>query len=160
MNFLREYNEECHILSRMQATIFEQSCKDNIPSFYFVKNFMYMEETKSLDMLSYDIGGLSREDLYQLAKNKTKMRGGQVFTEEQMHWIGYFYRTYSYLLNIRSSHLFSMIPISYLRNVYNPYHSLDIRKAIEKVNGDLNINFDEAKEEKIMALIRKIYSST
>lgn len=156
MNYLREYNEECRSLAEEQGYIFALSVKENLPSFYFVKVLMNIDEMKYYDNLTYKCSRISREELFIKTKRKLKMKRGVVYSLEEMQWIGYFYRTYCYLSGDSSSKAFRDIPISYLRSVYYPYHSFDIRKAIEKVVDHFGFGSIN-NETRIMGLIREIY---
>ena len=158
MNYLREYDSECRRLASEQGYIFSLSVKEKLPSFYFAKVLVNTEEIKLYDDLSYKCSGISREELFLIAKNKLRMKRGTIYSFEEMNWIGYFYRTYCYLFNISSSKAFKDIPISFLRSVYYPYHSLDIRKAIDMVIKNLNIN-EIDNEERAYELVRKIYKT-
>ena len=139
MNFLRKKDDLCYSLASMQARIFEKSVDDNIPSYFFIQQYMLSNYTSLLDNLSYFESGLSELELYLNIKNTVKRNRGKVYPKEIMHWIGFFYRYASYLSGIDSKTLFKKINPNKLCEAYPLYHSLDIQKAVETILDDIDL---------------------
>lgn len=147
MNYLREYDANCHTLSDIQARIFEKASKEKIPSLYFIKSFSYNEETTMMDNLKFLDGFSSEEEIYISSKRKVKTNRGQIINPVVMHWIGYFYRSFCYLYGFKSKEAFKLIEPNYLVKIYPLYHSQDIRKAIIWAILDLKIERVDPKDK-------------
>ena len=140
MKFLRNKDDLCYSLASMQARIFEKSVDDNIPSYFFIQQYMLSDYVSLLDNLSYFESGLSELELYLNIKDGVKRNKGKIYPKEIMHWIGFFYRYASYLSGIESKTLFKEINPNKLCEVYPLYHGLDIQKAVETILDDANLN--------------------
>ena len=154
MKFLRQKDDVCYRMASMQASVFERSAEKNIPSYYFIQDYMNSDDAKSLDDLSFLYGGSSELEIYLniIAKVKKK-ENGTVYPPEVMHWIGFFYRYATYLTGISSKKLFKTIPPADLNKVYPLYHSLEISKAVSTVFDDINYQPTDRK-----AIFKKLYS--
>ena len=154
MTYLREFDKTGHLLASIQARMFVNSAKDGLPSYNFIKVFSFLEYTESLDKLSFLYGSISEQDIYaSTVKKMNKVSGGSVFTENELHWMGYFYRAFCYVTGWSSKETFRYISPSYLRRVYVPYHSLSIEKAIKMVVNELKLP-EENDQDKIMRILR------
>lgn len=157
MNFLRESDKTCHELADIQARIFAMSAKEKLPSLYFIRAFMCLSETRSMDDLSFLHGNLSEQELFQLAASHLKSRRGTLFSEAEMHWIGYIYRAMAYISKTSSRELVTKAPPKYLRSVYPMYHTLDIVAAINKIDLDTIKPGQSAPESKLVEILRSTY---
>ncbi len=156
MKFLRDFDEKGHELAKIQGRIFRKSSLNNFPSFAFVKAFSYLDEVETMDDLSFLFMYVSEGEIYYRTTYKiNNMNRGEIINPYVMEWIGYFLRTFCYLTKISSKKAFEKIPFSYLKGVYLPYHSLDIRLAVIKVIEDLNIVYNENSDEKLMRILRE-----
>ena len=137
MKFLREKNEDAYKLASSQARIFEKSVQQLVPSYHFISAFMKSEFAESMDSLQYLFGFQSDDDVFSdIVKHMIKREGGTVFSAEEMHWIGYFYRYASFLSGASSKEIYKSVKPNYLRSVYPTYHGLDIEKAVQIVFDD------------------------
>ncbi|MDO4618989.1 MAG: hypothetical protein Q4B09_00055 [Lachnospiraceae bacterium] len=59
--------------------------------------------------------------------------GKEKFSTEEIYWIGYIYRYWSYVSGKSSRQLYKQIKPEKLRRLYYPYHSLDPLQAIERI---------------------------
>ncbi|HAL18193.1 MAG TPA: hypothetical protein DCO86_00995 [Spirochaetaceae bacterium] len=156
MSFSREFDKTGHSLSAIQARIFSRSAEEGVPTYGFIKVFMHSEHARKLDDLSFLYGVGSEEDIYERTKSKVKpKKRGVVYEEAVAHWIGYFYRAYCYLTMSSSKDAFHRIPPAFLMGVYEPYHTVDIAKAVQMVIQDRGIVFLTPKER-----IREILAMT
>lgn len=156
MKSLRENDDNCYLLSKMQANIFEQSSIDNIPSAYFVKVFANSIYAKMMDNLDFFNSSLSENDIYQNVKDNVKMSRGTVYPDYVMHWVGYILRGWSYLYKVNTNSILKKIPLSSFVKAYYPYHSLDVTKAIERIADDNKVDLTNTLENKL----KKILSMT
>ena len=140
MKFLRGKTEDAYQLASMQARIFEKSAEKEIPSYFFIQDFMFSNDAKGLDDLSFLTSGSSELEIYLNIINNLKRKTGTIYPSEIMHWIGFFYRYASYLSGLSSITIFKKISPQYLNKIYPLYHGLDIVKAVEMVFDDLGIN--------------------
>lgn len=140
MNYSREKDNIAYTLGSMQARLFEKSSIDNIPSYFFIQQFMQSEDAKMIDDLSFLQTGSSELEIYMHVKQAIKRKKGVVYSAEIMHWMGFFYRYAAYLTSIDSKTLFKRIPPKKLYEMYPLYHGLDIQKAIEMVMSAVKID--------------------
>ena len=154
MKFLREKDDIVYRLASMQARIFERSGSEGIASYFFIQQFMNSDDARSLDDLSFLLSGSSEAEIYLNVIRGIKRTKGEIYSQEILHWIGFFYRYASYLTNIGSSKLFKNISPQYLNKVYPAYHGVDIEKAIEMVFKDIDY-----KEETPLEKMMKLYKS-
>ena len=59
--------------------------------------------------------------------------GSKKYTHNEMFWIGYVYRYYSYTNEKTSASIYREIKPKELRDLYLPYHTLDPSQAIERI---------------------------
>ena len=147
MNYSRNPDDYMHKLAHIQAYIFEKSSIDGVPSYYFIKNYMYSELVTNYDQLIL----LPEEEIYLPIKMITK-KYGKSYDSNIMHWVGYIYRVISYLYDIRSSELFKKISPKYLISIYPLYHSQDAVKAATWLHD--NFFVAEDRIERIMRILR------
>ena len=51
----------------------------------------------------------------------------------ELYWIGYLYRYFSYAYNMSSIQVYKIVKPKELRGLYLPYHTLDPSQAIERI---------------------------
>ena len=145
MKSLRNPDKNCHDLADIQARLFKKSALEKIPSFYFIKVFMHSEMVKKMDEVdSFLYGNISEQEIYMDVVRKIKnINRGEVYSASIMNWIGYFYRTMSFMTSLSSKRIFELVKPKYLCGVYPMYHSLDITKAVQMVMDDLKIILED-----------------
>ena len=82
-----------------------------------------------LDDLSYFDFDITDDVIFESIKSDVHMTRGTILPDFVMAWIGYLLREWSYTYSLRSKQIIKHVPISYLADVYCPYHSLDIQKS-------------------------------
>ena len=155
MKSLRKMDKLCHSLSVSQANIFERSVEKGIPSFYFIKSFMVSSFARDLDELNLETAGLTASEIFNEIKENIKTNKGVRISYPIMRFIGYFYRSASYLYKLSSNFLYGKIPPKVLIRSYDSLQSLPIEEAIKDVFDIVNINI-ESKED----LFIRLYNST
>ena len=155
MNFLRKMDKLCHSLSVSQGRMFEKSILEGIPSYSFIKSFMCSNEAYELDLLNLESAGITEVEIYQSVKSKIKTRRGEILSFPLMHFIGYFYRSASYMLGIKSRTLFQEIPVKFLVENYLTLHSLSIEEAIKEAV-EANKCVSKSNEEKFLEIYKQI----
>lgn len=96
-----------------------------------------------LDTNIYEKDILIRLDEEYGVSNYGKVR----YTKNEMFWIGYIYRYFSYTYQKTSKQVYKIIKPKELRGLFLPYHTMDPAQAIERileakglpVNGEMSI---------------------
>ena len=148
----------CFDLCEMQSRIFERSVIDHIPSNTFIRSYMLSTPVKYVDRLESSGSETDEVFIYDIVKNKIEVYRGTLFSIDEMKWIGYIYRAISYLLDLTSREIFKKITPNYLREVYKPYHTFDVIRAIEEIFEDTGFNI-ETKESKFKSIYTKMLNS-
>ena len=141
MKFLREKDDIVYRLASMQARIFERSGSEGIASYFFIQQFMNSDDARSLDNLSFLLSGSSEAEIYLNVTREIKRTKGEIYSQEILHWIGFFYRYASYLSKVRSKKIFEKVKPKYLAQVYPLYHGLDIQKAVGIILDEFKIEY-------------------
>lgn len=155
MNSLRKMDKLCHSLSLLQANIFENSVEKCIPSFYFIKSFMLSSFARDFDELNSESAGLTEIEILNSIKANIKTKRGELISYSIMRFIGYFYRSASYLYDLKSKFLFERISPKMLIRSYDSLHSLPVEEAIKDVFDILKINI-ESKEDMFIRIYKSI----
>ena len=123
-------------LCNFQAQLFEESliqceCSSRI----FVRRFLNSNLANRMDKDGFLFESLSIIDaLEEIDKQYGESTyGKEKYTVEQMHWIGYIYRYWSYTYELTSKQIYKKIKPEQMKKLYFPYHSLDPRQAIERI---------------------------
>ncbi|MEI3217103.1 MAG: hypothetical protein V8S23_05960 [Lachnospiraceae bacterium] len=72
--------------------------------------------------------------------------GSVKYTANELYWIGYIYRYYSYTYELSSIHVYKIIKPKELRELFLAYHTLDPSQAIERILEAKNILYDDEGE--------------
>ena len=59
--------------------------------------------------------------------------GSVKYNLNELYWIGYLYRYFSYTYNMSSIQVYKIVKPKELRGLYLPYHTLDPSQAIERI---------------------------
>lgn len=155
MNFLRKMDDLGHSLASSQARMFERSVEDGIPSYFFIKSFMASYECSMLDELNLESAGINEVEIYDVVSKKVKIRRGEILSYPIMHFIGYFYRSASYLLDVSSKYLLENISPKILMSNYLTIHSLPIEEAVKEIFSICNIEI-KSKEDIFFDIYKSI----
>lgn len=146
MNSLRKMDKLGHSLSTLQANIFEKSVEKGLPSFFFIKSFMVSDLARDLDELNLESAGLTEIEIFDVVKSNIKIKRGKLVSYPIMRFLGYFYRSASYLYKLSSKFLYKNIPPKILIESYDSLHALPIEEAIKDVFDILKINIESNEE--------------
>lgn len=142
---MKELDRECKRLADIQAELFELSViKLEMSSEVFVRRYMNSKIVKELDDSSFLDDTKVVEDIFvDLDNQYGKTTYGSVkYNHNSMYWAGYLYRCFSYTYEITSKQAYKLLPLKEVISLYEPYHSLDISHAIERMLEAKNISFD------------------
>lgn len=157
MKYSREKDDNCFELSKIQSRLFERASEENIPSYYFIKIFFNSRYCRMFDDLTFFDYYPSEEEMFNHVKANIHMERGTVLPKEIMSWIGYLLREWAYTYKVRCKQIIKKAPISYLAQVYLPYHSVDIQKAIKMIASDRDININESIDEITMRVLKETW---
>lgn len=159
-DFRSEPNKECRsnmkkidkdglLLCELQAKTFEKSRElTQSSSEIFIRRFMNSKICKSIDdggilqtnMNDYDVVERVQEQYGESQYGSVK------YTANELYWIGYIYRYYSYTYELSSIQVYKIIKPKELRELFLAYHTLDPSQAIERILEAKNILHDDEGE--------------
>lgn len=159
-DFRAEPNKECRsnmkkidkdglLLCELQAKTFEKSRElTQSSSEIFIRRFMNSKICKSIDdggiiqtnMNDYDVVERVQEQYGESQYGSVK------YTANELYWIGYIYRYYSYTYELSSIQVYKIIKPKELRELFLAYHTLDPAQAIERILEAKNILHDDEGE--------------
>lgn len=119
-----------------QANLFERSKDDTeCSSKIFIRRFMNSDLAKRMDNVGFVFDSVDIPDAIIEIESQygVSTYGTEKFNIEELHWIGYIYRYWSYVSGKTSKEIYKVIKPEQLRKLYFPYHSLDPLQAIERI---------------------------
>ena len=138
------------LLCEIQGKTFEISIENyTTGSEVFMRRFMNSQVAKEFDDLSIlDTNIYEKDIMIRLDEEYGVSNYGKVrYTKNEMFWIGYMYRYFSYTYKKTSRQVYKIIKPKELRGLFLPYHTMDPAQAIERileakglpVNGEMTI---------------------
>ncbi len=132
---MKKIDETGLSLCRLQAEAFKKSVvSTKCSSPIFIRRFMLSFVAERMDD---GIIGEVLDDTKIINEIKNQFGESEYgkikFAEEEMYWIGYIYRYFSYTHQKSSKQIYRIIKPDELRDLYFPYHSLDPAQAIERI---------------------------
>lgn len=134
---MRSYNEDCLLMCKIQGRIFEKSLDYlNCSSPLFIKKYMLSEDALSMDKLEFL--NTTKSDIQVLLDIKDTEFGSIKYDREDLYWMGYLYRYWSYIYEINSKQLYKMFPGTRLIE-YRSYNNHDPKYTINMILEENNI---------------------
>lgn len=133
---MKTIDQDGLLLCDLQAEAFEMSVNATASSSaVFIRRFMNSKIAKWLDGGSILALNVQPADLLKLVEEQygPSGYGSLKYTQNEMYWIGYVYRYYSYTYQCSSVHAYKIIKPDELRGLFLPYHTLDPAQAIERI---------------------------
>lgn len=138
---MREFDDDCLLMCKIQGRIFEYSLKYlNCSSPLFIKKYMNGDDALSMDELRFL--NTTKSDIQVLLDMEDKEFGTTKYNADELFWMGYIYRYWSYTRNISSKKLFKMCPGRVLVKFYPRGSFLSEEKVIEEISEYLNLDID------------------
>lgn len=137
------------LLCKIQAETFEKSIdKMNSSSEIFIRRFMKSRIAVRMDNKSILDSNIQSNDILQLVDEEYGPTdyGSVKYSHDEMYWIGYVYRYFSYTYDLLSSQVYKIIKPKELRGLFLPYHTLDPSQAIERILEAKGLLLDENDE--------------
>ena len=123
-------------LCRYQGELFSISKeKVECSSPVFLRRFMYSDVARRMDGEGFLFETTGQIDVInEIDAQFGKSDYGKIkYDKEELYWMGYLYRYWSYTREVSSKKLYKMIKPGELKKLYYPYHSLDPAKVIERI---------------------------
>ena len=132
---MRKFDFNEYKTSQMLASLFEKSVdKADFGSAIFIRRFMMSDYTKYFEDKSILSLAISDSDIIEELNNKFKHSNKKnMYTKNQMYWIGYIYLGISFLYELPLKSVYSMFPSKEIVKYYNIYHTFDIEEASERI---------------------------
>lgn len=128
----------------------------------FVRRFMNSDLAKRLDHSDYALELFDRRNYaFELEEQYGSFEYGNEKTDgEILYWMGYIYRYWSILYEMPSSKIFRLFPSKKMEEVYEAYHTLDPKMAIDRILEAIDYKAidptDPVSTLEIMKRVRKI----
>ena len=123
-------------LCSFQAQLFEESLnKCGCSSRIFARRFLNSDLAKRMDKDGFLFESLAITDALAEINQQygESTYGKEKYTVEEMYWIGYIYRYWSYTYELTSKQIYKIAKPEQMKKLYFSYHSLDPRQAIERI---------------------------
>lgn len=157
---VRKIDTEGLFLCELQAKVFESSLTNaKCSSEIFIRRFMNSKIAENIDDSSILVTNLLPIDVIEEIEKQygDSSYGSVKYSANELFWIGYFYRYFSYTYNFSSSKVYKIIKPKELRGLFLPYHTLDVSQAIERVLEARGMLLDEESELQRQYIIFKKY---
>lgn len=149
MRDIKKINRDGLLLCELQAKAFENSIdKMESSSEIFIRRFMKSKIAKRLDNQSILDSNIQTNDILQLVDEEygATNYGSAKYTHNEMYWIGYIYRYFSFTYDLSSSQVYKIIKPKELRGLFLAYHTMDPSQAIERILEAKGMFIDEETE--------------
>ncbi|MEE1341618.1 MAG: antitoxin [Lachnospiraceae bacterium] len=146
---MRKIDKDGFILCELQAKAFEMSATMSLTSSeIFIRRFMNSQITKSLDSGDVLQTNIQAKDVLERIEEQygSSEYGSVKYTENELYWIGYIYRYFSYTYYMSSVQVYKIVKPKELRGLFLPYHTMDPAQAIERILEAKNLLYDEEEE--------------
>ena len=156
---MKKMDSDGILLCELQGATFELSLeKVETSSPIFIRRFMNSEVVKLFDNGSILQTNLQPQDIIEYIEEEYHelKYGKEKYTNNEMYWIGYLYRYFSYTYELSSYRVYKMVKPKELRNLYLPYHTLSVEQAIERILEAKNIQLEVDDIHKQLEIYKKI----
>ena len=133
---MRKIDEMGFKLCKIQADVFSASVNlTNCSSPIFLRRFMNSQVAQRMDNGGFLFEVCDVNQIFEEIDSEfgDSSYGKEKYSENELYWIGYIYRYWSYTYQRTSKQVYKIIKPKYLRELYYPYHSLDPSQAIERI---------------------------
>ena len=135
--FKKDLNRDELTVSNTQGIICEE-CQDlGVDAVDYVSKFMLSSVAEDFDKMKsgiYSAGPapLKRYILQRIEPVSSYSEDKHV-NEDALHWVGYIYRYWSYLLGMASKDIVKLVPVEKALRCYPAYHSMGNSEAISRM---------------------------
>lgn len=157
---MRRISKDGLLLCKLQAEVFENSVdKMECSSEIFIRRFMKSRIAKRMDDESLLDNNIQANDILSLVNEEygTSEYGTVKYSHNEIYWIGYVYRYFSFTYELSSAQVYRIIKPKELRGLFLPYHTMDPAQAIERIlEAKGLLTDDEAELERQYEIFKKI----
>ena len=157
---IRKIDSEGLLLCNLQAKTFERSREmETCSSEIFIRRFMNSQVAKTLDSGAILERPATPEGLLEEldAQYGPSSYGTVQYTANELYWIGYLYRYFSYTYEKSSVQVYKTVKPKELRKLFLPYHTMDCSQAIERILEAKGLLLSEEEElERQYQIFKKI----
>ena len=146
---MKKMDKDGLLLCDLQGNTFELSLELTATSSeIFMRRFMYIKVAKTLDNESVLQMNIQPKDIIKRIEEEYKESkyGSVKYTKNEMYWIGYLYRYFSYTYELPSTRVYKIVKPKELRGLFLPYHTLSIEQAIERILEAKGIKLNQEDE--------------
>ena len=143
---MREMDNYGLKLCKFQAELFQRSIDEmDCSSKIFIRRFMFSDLAKRMDKNGFLYNAIDVTDaLYEIEYQFGPSVYGTVkFEKEELYWMGYIYRYWSYITEKKSKQIYKIVNPEEMKKLYFPYHSLDPQQAIERIQESKGIVLED-----------------
>lgn len=160
INIMKKIDKDGLLLCELQAKTFEMSIDaTEVSSEIFIRRFMNSQISKSIDSCEILQTNMHAKDILERIEEQygKSNYGSKRYTKNELYWIGYIYRYFSYTYEKSSVQIYKIVKPKELRALFLPYHTLDPSQAIERILEAKNLFIVDDKAEIVRQY--KIYKS-
>lgn len=157
---MKKIDKDGLLLCELQAKTFEMSIDaTEVSSEIFIRRFMNSQISKSIDSCEILQTNMQAKDILESIEEQygKSNYGSKRYTKNELYWIGYIYRYFSYTYEKSSVQIYKIVKPKELRALFLPYHTLDPSQAIERILEAKNLFIVDDKAEIVRQY--KIYKS-
>ena len=157
---MKKIDKDGLLLCELQAKTFEMSIDaTEVSSEIFIRRFMNSQISKSIDSCEILETNMQAKDILERIEEQygKSNYGSKRYTKNELYWIGYIYRYFSYTYEKSSVQIYKIVKPMELRALFLPYHTLDPSQAIERILEAKNLFIVDDKAEIVRQY--KIYKS-
>lgn len=145
-------------LCDLQAELFEESLSLSCGSEIFIRRFMNSKMSIIFDSNAIlDDTTTTSDMIEEINKEYGASEYGTIkYTKDEIYWIGYLYRYFCYTYKLNSRQVYKIIKPKELRALYEPYHTMSIPTAIDRIMEAKGIDLGkDSYTSKALKIIRK-----
>lgn len=157
---MKKIDKDGLLLCELQAKTFEMSIDaTEVSSEIFIRRFMNSQISKSIDSCEILQTNMQAKDILERIEEQygKSNYGSKRYTKNELYWIGYIYRYFSYTYEKSSVQIYKIVKPKELRALFLPYHTLAPSQAIERILEAKNLFIVDDKAEIVRQY--KIYKS-
>ena len=133
---MKKIDKDGLLLCELQAKTFEMPIDvTEVSSEIFIRRFMNSQISKSIDSCEILQTNMQAKDILERIEEQygKSNYGSKRYTKNELYWIGYIYRYFSYTYEKSSVQIYKIVKPKELRALFLPYHTLDPSQAIERI---------------------------
>ncbi|MDD6482032.1 MAG: antitoxin [Lachnospiraceae bacterium] len=146
---MRKIDRDGLLLCELQAKTFENSAESTeMSSEIFIRRFMNSNVASLMDSTDFLQTNIQEKDIMERIEEEYghSKYGSVKYSKNELYWIGYIYRYYSYTYELSSAQVYRIVKPKELRGLFLPYHTMDPAQAIERILEAKNLLMDEDAE--------------